>query len=209
MSKNLNVVSRDRSTRSHLRELRHNGWIPGVIYGKSVDGVTIQVNKAEFLAFLRKESRHSLVNLSIDGNDRFNAMIHELQVDPLDRQVLHVDFHQIKKGEKVNTALPIHLIGTPTGVDEGGVLEQQLGELEIRALPEALPPAIEASIADLKIGEQLRVRDLRLPEGIELRTSEDELIASIVLPKLDPVEQEETPEHPEMVEMTGEDKDEE
>lgn len=209
MSKNLSVTTRDRSTRSHLRELRQNGWIPGVIYGKEMPGLNIQVNKAALFSFLRKESRHSLVSLSIDGREHVNAMIHDLQVDPLDRQVMHIDFHQIKKGDKVNTAIPIQLVGTPVGVQEGGVLQQQLVELEIRALPEKLPPHIEVSVEQLSIGDQLRVTDLQLPAGIELRTAEDELIASVVVPKLDPVETEQEPEPPAMVEMTGEDRAEE
>ncbi len=205
MSKNLNVLTRERSTRSYLRVLRQNGWIPGVVYGKDLNGLNIQVNKSDFLAFMRKESRHSLVNLSIDGKERLNAMIHDLQVDPMDRQVLHVDFHQFKKGDKVNTAIPLQLLGTPVGVQDGGVLQQQLNELEVRALPDRLPPAIEVETQHLNIGDQIRVHELTLPEGIELRTAEDELVVSVIMPKLDPVESEAEPEPPAMVETTGDD----
>lgn len=203
MVKNLQVQSRELSTRSHIRGLRQNGWIPAVVYGKEQEGLSVQVNRGELLAFLRKESRHSLINLTIDGKEHLNAMIQELQVDPLDQQVLHVDFHQIKKGKKISTALPIQLIGTPAGVKEGGVLQQVLNEVAIRVLPEQLPSAIEVSVEHLGIGDQLRVSELSLPEGVELQTAEDEMIASVLPPKLDPVEQEETADHPAMVEMTG------
>lgn len=203
MATNLQAVTRELSTRSYIKGLRQKGWVPGVVYGRELDGVSIQVSRGDLQAFIRREGRHSLLNLTIDQNEKVNAMIQELQVDPLDQQVLHVDFQQITKGEKINTVLPIQLIGTPAGVKEGGILQQVLTEVAIRVLPEEIPASLEVSVDHLAIGDQIRVGDLSLPEGVELQTDEDEMIASVLPPKLDPVEEEETPDHPEMVETTG------
>lgn len=203
MSENLHVQTRVRGPQSSLRQIRHNGWIPGVIYGKNMDGVPIRIHKGELYAWIRKEGRHGLVHLVVDDDAHVDAMIHDLQVDPLDRQVVHIDFHRVQKGQKVNATIPIHLLDTPVGVADGGVLQQQLQEVEVRAIAEALPHALEVSIATLHIGEQLRVSDLTVPEGVEWKTSLDEIIASVTVAKLDPVEAEDAAPAPEMVEMTS------
>lgn len=205
MSKSLQVQSRSTSTRSDLKKLRNNGWVPGVLYGRNFDSMPIQVNRAELASWLRKQSRHAIFNVTIDGREQIDALIHDLQIDPLDRQVLHIDLQQIQKGQPINATIPIQFVGQSVGIKEGGILQQQLTEIEVRALPEHLPTTLWVSIEHLGIGDQLRVRDLLLPENVELRSDGDDIVVSIVRPKLDPVEVEETLTHPAMVEVTSDD----
>lgn len=203
MAKVLQAQKRELSTRSHIKGLRKDGWVPAVVYGKEKDSVNVQVSRGELLAFIRSEGRHAIIPLTIDGKEKVNAIIQELQVNPLDQQVLHVDFQQVVKGEKINTSVPIQLLGTPAGVKEGGVLQQVLNEVAIRVLPEKLPSALEVSVEHLGIGDQVRLSDLTLPESVELQAADDDMIASVLAPQLSPVDEEETAEGPAMVETTG------
>jgi large subunit ribosomal protein L25 len=203
MVETINIHYRNDLSHSHLRNLRNKGFIPGVVYGKKVGSIPIEVDKGELTNYMRKHGKHAFLQLRLDDGKVMFSMIHQMQTDPIAREIIHVDFHQINKGEMVNTVLPIVLQGTPAGVKEGGVMQQQLEELHVRCLPEQLVP-IEVDVSQLMIGDSIRVSDISIPEGIEIKNDPEDVIVSVTLSQMEPLDhatKDEEAKTPEMVEQ--------
>jgi large subunit ribosomal protein L25 len=96
---------------------------------------------------------------------------------------VHVDFVRVRADQAVSAEVPIHLTGLAAGVDEGGLLEQQLFSLRVEAKPADIPNAIEHDVSPLAIGGQVHVRDLALPPGVEVLHEVDELVAAVAAPR--------------------------
>lgn len=206
MSQILKADIREDLTRSATRSLRKQGRVPGVLYGKGISNRTIHLDESQMWQTIRNKGLNHVFQLQVDGK-QYDVMVYELQQDPLKGFLLHVDFKKVSMNEKVETTVPVHLNGEAPGVKEGGVVQQQLRELEIRCLPGDIPESIEADISTLNIGDSLTVADLQVPADIDLQHEKDEVIVSILAPRLDPVERTEDREEPEVIEK-GKEKDE-
>jgi large subunit ribosomal protein L25 len=116
-------------------------------------------------------SENILLELEIvDGDNKRSslAMIQEVQHHPIQRQILHVDFHAVSATEKITAEVPIETIGEPIGVKtNGGLLEHNLRDLEVECLPGDLPDRIEVDVTNLDINQSIHVKDLKLPPGVE------------------------------------------
>lgn len=189
MSYQLSVERRESRPRSTLSELRRQGRVPGVVYGKDVDNELVHLNGPEFLRFLQQEGTSSVIQLSFpDGKSR-QVMIREIQQDRIKDRIVHVDFKEVKMNEPVDTAVPVELKGEAPGVKEGGILQQQLRTIDIRCLPDRIPDQLEVDISELGIGESIQTNQLNLPSGVEL-LAEMEVIASVLPPQMEQEEQE-------------------
>lgn len=191
MSYQLSVERRESRPRSILSELRRQGRVPGVVYGKGLDTELVHVNGPEFLRFLQQEGTSSVIELSFpDGKSR-QVMIREVQQDRIKDRIVHVDFKEVNMNEPVDTAVPVELQGEAVGVKEGGILQQQLRSVDIRCLPNRIPDQVKVDISGLEIGESIQTSQLNLPSGVEL-LSELEVIASVLPPQMEQEEQETT-----------------
>jgi large subunit ribosomal protein L25 len=128
----------------------------------------------------------TLIELSVDGK-KTKALIREIQRHPVRPDIIHVDFYEIHADEKVKLKVPVHLVGTPDGVrNGGGVLDQVTREVEIEVLPEHIPDRVELDVGALIIGQALHVRDLTIPHAVIL-TLADLTIATVVPPRAEEV----------------------
>ena len=168
--------------KSVARKLRREGWVPAVYYGPGEPSTPIAVEEKELSRVLHAvHGRGVVLQLQVDGATK-SAIIKEIQREPLYGRVIHVDFQVLKAGEKVEVTVPIVLTGTPEGVKKGGVLEQVLRELDIRVLPDRIPPEIQVDVSGLDLGDSVHVRDLKL-EGVEILTPGEETIATVLVPR--------------------------
>lgn len=187
-----------------VKKLRREGLIPANVYGKALSSVAIQVKDVDFKAIYKEVGETGLVDLMVDG-DKKPVLIKNLQMNYKTDSPLHVDFYQVNLKEKVKTYVPVELVGEPKAVTEKvGVLLTPFDEIEIEALPEAIPDKIEANIEHLaEVGDQFTVADLKAPEGVAI--IED---ATTVLAQIGELAQEEPEEAPEgeatMPEVIGE-----
>jgi large subunit ribosomal protein L25 len=132
------------------------------------------------------EPESTLIELSVDGKTS-RTLIREIQRHPVRPDIIHVDFYEIRGGEKITLRVPVHLVGTPDGVrNAGGVLDQVTREVEIEVLPENIPDRVELDVTALKIGDSLHVRDLSIPNAAIL-TGADLTIAVVVPPRAEEV----------------------
>ncbi|MBO8172677.1 MAG: 50S ribosomal protein L25/general stress protein Ctc [Bacillaceae bacterium] len=199
MSRVLQAENRNEMTRAATRSLRKKGRVPAILYGEGIESQPIHVDGMALWQMVRDEGLNHVIRLKMDG-DVHHVMVYELQREPIKGELLHIDFKKILMDEPVETSLPIKLTGEPEGVKAGGVMQSQLRELEVRCLPDRIPEELEADVSSMQIGDSLTVGDLTVPDGVEVLHEEDEVIVSLLPPRLDPIDKaEEDPGEPELV----------
>jgi large subunit ribosomal protein L25 len=177
------------------RKLRAAGRIPAVLYGRGKESrsLTLDPHALERLLRASDAGMNTLIDLRVAGPEAKGqvVLVKELQRDPVRGVPLHADLYQVDLETSIDVSVPIHLVGQPRGVElHDGILDHSLRELEIACLPRAIPESFEVDVSELEIGDTLHVRDLALPEGVELRSDADLSVASVVAAR---VVEEETP----------------
>jgi large subunit ribosomal protein L25 len=169
-------TGREPGTRSSKR-LRREGKIPGVVYGHGADPVAIAVDARELRHALNTEAGvNALLNLSIDGANQL-TMARVLQRHPVKNTVTHVDFQVVRRDEVMSADVAFTIVGEPKAVhDQDGVVDQAMFSLTINATPSAIPQHIEVDISGMKIGDAIRVGDLKLPSGVTTDVDPEEAI---------------------------------
>ena len=164
--------------------LRRLGKVPAVVYGLDTDTVSITVPARELQHILAGESgANTLITLDVDG-DSVLTLARQIHRHPTRGELVHVDFIRISRDIAVSAEIPVHLLGEPTGVRDGGLLEQLLFNLTVEAMPGNIPVSIEIDVTALAIGDQLRVEDIPLPEGVVTHAETDFVIAQVAAPRL-------------------------
>jgi large subunit ribosomal protein L25 len=170
-----------------VRRLRAGGVVPGVVYGRGMEPLSIVVNRRELVRLLHSKSgEHALVRLKLDGAASWEkpVLVQAVQHHPVDGHVLHVDFHAVALTDRLKIKVPVVLRGEPVGVkQEGGILEHFLREIEIECLPTEIPSGVEFDVSALTIGQTVHVRDLTPPPNTKITTDPDGAIASVQKPK--------------------------
>ena len=185
MTATLSAASR-KILGKQVKTLRRAGSVPAVIYGHGSESKVIAVDAISFDKVYRQAGESTLLDLSVDGAAPVKVLIQEVQYHPLSRAVRHVDFHQVRMDEKLEVDIPLKYVGEAPAVKElGGILVRAVGELKVKCLPSALVHEIEVDISPLKQFEEvLTVKDIKLPEGIEvLSPSMEEVIVTVTPPR--------------------------
>ena len=165
------------------RKLRAAGEVPGVIYGHGREPQSLSINAREFNRLAERiRITSTVIELALDGKVA-KTLIRELQRNPLDRAVLHVDFQELVAGEKVNVSVPLRFTGSAKGVKEGGILEEVMHQISIRVDPANIPDHIDVDVTELTIGHGLHVSDVKLPEGVEVLDNPTNSVVTVVAPK--------------------------
>ncbi|MDP4791236.1 MAG: 50S ribosomal protein L25 [Verrucomicrobiales bacterium] len=178
----LQAEKRDVKGTTASKRLRRTGVVPAVIYGSNQREYTIQLDSKSFFDLARKQASHNfLVNIEIAGaNEKTKlAIVQDIQRDPLNGSLIHVDFRAVSESDTIHAAVPIELRGEPVGVKTGGLLEQLVHEIEVSCSPSNLPDAIVNDVESLKIGQSLKVSQLNLPEGVTVKLDGEVLVALI------------------------------
>ncbi len=189
MAQNVTVSAERRLTKGKgaAREMRRNGKLPAVIYGRGREPESLAISHLAFekeIIALHGDIKSTLFNVDIEGT-KVTALIRELQRHPSRLNILHVDFYEIHAGEKITLAVPIHLVGAPEGVrTAGGVLDQILREIQILVLPKDIPEHVDVDTTELGVGHSLHVRDISIPEAIVL-ADPDKTICTVVPPRVE------------------------
>jgi large subunit ribosomal protein L25 len=183
----VSVELRTESGKGSARRARAAGKAPGILYGRKEAPIALTVDPRMLSKSLDKERRRNTVfNLAIGdggGAQDILAMIKDVQIDPLSREVVHIDFLRVSLEDEVRVSVPLALVGTPAGVKDGGNLHHTMHALPVAAKPNAIPNKLEIDVSALKIGEALHASDLKLPEGVRVLLGPKEALASVVAPK--------------------------
>jgi large subunit ribosomal protein L25 len=177
--------ARDAIGKGVARRLRTAGRIPAVVYGRGVASKSISIDPSALLRLLQSSGAgiNTLVELRLDGAAR-TVLVKELQRDPVRGRPLHADFYLVELDKTVEVSVPIRLVGKAQGVEFGGILDHPLREIELECLPRAIPESVEVDVSALGVGDSIHVRDLVLPEGVQVRTDADQAVASVIAPSV-------------------------
>lgn len=183
-SEQLSASARDIGGKGVARKLRSEGRIPAVVYGHGREPQPLSINSRELDRLLDHiAAEATVIDLDIDGKPA-RTLIREIQRHPFKRQILHVDFQELVAGEKISVRLPIILVGVPDGVRlDGGILDQTMRELEVEVDPSNIPNHVDIDVTKLTIGSSIHVRDITLPEGVEVLDDGDASVCVVSAPR--------------------------
>ena len=187
------------------RALRREGLFPAVVYGRRTETIPLCLKINEFDQLLKKHNIYQAVlKLSIENGKATEktVMVKELQVHPVTRNFLHVDFYEIDMARKIRVNVPVVTTGTAIGVERGGILQIIRRELEVLCLPGQIPETFEIDISDLDVGDAVHVEEIPLSGDIEIPHDVDFTVVTVTSPKLEVEEEEE--EEEEAAEEAGE-----
>jgi large subunit ribosomal protein L25 len=171
--------------------------VPAVVYGGGRDTVPIQVDRRILLELLKQAgSENAVFLLELDGGSKKrHCMVRDMEVDPLTRQIVHVDFLRIDMTQKVRVMVQVETVGVPIGVkNEGGILDQVTREVEVECLPSDIPRLLELDVSELAIGQHLEAGVLVMPEGVELIEDPTKTLVNVAAPRMPEEEEEEEAE---------------
>ena len=184
MAMTLQATKREEFKRSSLRKLRENGKFPAVVYGNNKPTSPIYVDEGEFLKAMKESGRNGVLALDL-GGQKESVMLGEYQQDSIKGHMIHADFLAVNMSEELEVDVRIDLVGEAAGVKEGGVIQQSLHEVTVSAKPNEIPASIEYDISNLQIGDTIIVADLNQDGDYTITQDEDEVIASILAPRVE------------------------
>jgi large subunit ribosomal protein L25 len=157
------------------RRLRRTGVLPGVIYGHKEAIVPVTLPKKELTNALDHGAH--VFDLSLDGKSE-KVLVKEVQYDHLGKEIIHVDFARVSLDERVEVTVSIELKGDAAGEKDGGVTQQIMNEIEVECLVTEIPDSIVVDVTELKLDDEIRVKDLKLPPGVKPLADEDQMVVS-------------------------------
>ncbi len=175
----LKVEKREVSGTGASKRLRRTGVVPGVVYGSGKEGSLVQLDAKTFSDLARQHSANFLVNIEVGGDKPKLAIVQDVQRNPLNGSLIHIDFRAVSESDTIHAVVPIELHGEPTGVKSGGLLEQLVHEIEITCRPSDLPETIVNDVESLDLGATLKVSDLNLPKGVSVKMDGEVLVAIV------------------------------
>ena len=185
MEANLKATLRESIGSGESRRLRNEGFLPAVIYGLGMDPVSIALNAREFTNALKTDAGSNVIlNLEV-GKSKYTTLAREIQRHPYKNEFLHIDLIQIDLTQNVEANVQVNFLGTPIGVkDEGGLVQTINSTITVSTLPSTIPASLDLDISELNVGENATVLDVKLPEGVELATEDDDsILVTITLPR--------------------------
>lgn len=180
----LEVEKREETGKSAARRLRKNGKTPGVVYGRGMKGaIPLSFNIAELRDLIKKSGKGTNLVIkfrskSSELNDR-TVLLKDYAIDPVSKVVQHVDFLEVSLATRTRVKVHVELLGKPIGVTMGGILDHVTRELEIECLPTEIPDKITVDVSELKIGQAVHVKDIKLSGNIKILTDPDTTIAAV------------------------------
>ena len=180
----LSAEMRNDRGKGVARKLRAAGRVPGVIYGHGREPQSLSLVARDLEKLLSHIAAGSTVIDLTLGKATTKTLIREIQRHPFKKQILHIDFMELVAGEKVIVDIPLVFVGVPEGVRlSGALLEQIVHSIEVNVDPSSIPNHIDVDVTNLAMGHSLHVRDLVLPEGLEVLTDEDTTICAVIAPR--------------------------
>jgi large subunit ribosomal protein L25 len=205
----LEVSRRERSGKEYAKKLRRAGKIPAIVYGAHREAVPIEVDRKSVSDLVHRGEHgiRSIFLLKMAGTDQQrHAMIKDVQIDPISRTMIHIDFVRVVMDELVRVTIPIHVKGLAAGVkSSGGIIDFQLRDLHIECLPGQIPDSVDIDVTALEVHQFLRISDLSLPAEVKVLDDPERVVVGVTLPRAEvvaepvAVEGVEAPAEPELI----------
>ena len=176
----LNVSVREGKGTSFARKLRLENKVPAVLYHSGLEGTSLSIEKNELYKALK--TGQFIFEINIGDKDQF-VLLKEVQYHPVTDEIIHVDFQQVKEDQKISLEVPLRTEGEASGVKLGGILVQLVNVVTINCKPSNVPEALTVDVTELEMNSTLLVKDIELPDDVEMVTAEDIAAVSVQEPK--------------------------
>lgn len=179
------LIAIKRSKTDNLGDIRKNGMIPAVVYGARVENTLVSVPSIAFAKIFSIAGETSTIVLELQDekgeSKKIDVLIHDLQKDPIKDKVIHIDFLAIDMNKPIEVSVPLEFIGLAQAEKDGlGTLVKVIYEVEVKALPRDIPHKIEIDVTPIAtLEDQIKVKDIPLPQGVSLITDEEEVVALV------------------------------
>ena len=200
-------IRKERGT-SASRRIRLQNKIPAVVYSSGVETTPLSVDKISLNKALR--TGQMIFEVNVEDKDQF-VLVKEIQYHPVTDEIIHIDFQKVKEDEKISLEVAVRSSGEAQGVKLGGLLVQMLNSVTIKCRPAEIPEFLEIDVTDMAMNTNLFVKDITLPEDVEMLTADDIAVVSIQEPKeekeeeaVEEAESDDTDEKPEDDEQSSE-----
>lgn len=183
MAYTIKAKNRTSIGKGRVRKLRRNGRMPAVMYGHGDPSLLLEVSSHEFAMLVREIRGHSpIVDVIVEDQPATRCVIKTIQRNPIDDAFLHVDFQKVHPHEKITMNVPVIVRGSAEGVRQGGMLEQILREVPIRATIDRIPEHFEIDVTSLGIGHSIHISDIKL-DGVDFELPPDAPVVTIITPR--------------------------
>ena len=176
----MNTLKAEKRTMdAKAKKLRREGYVTGNVFGKEIEGsIPIKITRREVEKLLKTNNKGSQIMLKIDDQS-YDALIKEIQFNPLKGQVDEIDFQALVSNEKVHSVAEVILVNHDKVAE--GVLQQHLEEISFRALPSALVDKVMVDVGEMKIGDVIKVKDLDIArdKDVDLKTDPEAIVVSL------------------------------
>ncbi len=174
----LNAKIRDNNKSNAAKKSRIKGYVPGIIYGKDFNSIMFEVENLELNSFINKNGEHGTIGINVEGKD-INTLIKEVQRDPVNMNIIHLDLEALEANMKVTTEVPIHFSGENKIKSQGGIIQKEKTNIKVECNADAIPKYVEIDLSVLNRGETFRVGDIELAKEISIIDDMRSVIASI------------------------------
>jgi large subunit ribosomal protein L25 len=161
------------------RRLLRAGKVPAVVYGHKIAPTHVVIDAHLFEMSLSKLTESTLITLKIDNGEEKEVLVKNFQEDLLYDVIKHVDFYEVKRGEKLRTSVSVVVEGNPVGCRQGGILDIIVHEIEVECLPKDLPSELRVDVSAIELNGHITVADIAVGEGVEILTPLTETVASV------------------------------
>jgi large subunit ribosomal protein L25 len=188
----LNAIKREKRTAHEARKERRNGKVPGILYGKNISNLLFEIGELELTKELESTGEHGIVNINIGGTDH-RALIKEIQKDPVNRKLMHIDLEELSNDTVVVTDVPIHFIGEDKVARNGAILQKERNKVKVQCSGGNIPKSINVDVSGLGFGHSFKIADIEYSNEIAFVEDRNTVIATITGGNTD-VLNKETPE---------------
>lgn len=182
-----------------VNALRREGILPAVVYGHNIESIPVSLDMREANRSLEKLSPSALVIVDIDGEQHY-TLVRDKQRNPVKGSIIHIDFQAVSLTEKVRADVNVNIVGEAPAIENFlGILVPSLEQLSIECLPKDLPNKIDVDVSNLEeIGDSLLVKDLEVPEGVEVLSDPEDVVVVIIAQAAEEIEEVEVEEEEEL-----------
>lgn len=174
----IEAKKREETGKKFSKQLRAAGRIPAVMYNEKGEAVSLDVGSAEFNKVWRSITATTLVTLKVDGQS-YDAFIRDTEYDIKTDAVLHADFFVVSNTKPVTRKFKVQYVGTAAGVLKGGFMVKHVPEVVVKCLPKDLPARLTVDVSGVNIGDNLRVKDLKLGENVTVLTDGEASLVTV------------------------------
>ncbi len=191
----ISASKRNEFGKGPMRRLRQSGKTPLVLYGTGVDTLSLTVEtKIMVKELLAIQRRNAVLTVNVEDGENYNVLIREIQVDPVDDTLLHLDFQTIDLDQAGEFTVPVSFKGTSRGVELGGFLHIVSGSVQLKGKPLDIPDAVEVEVTEMITGDSIPCEAIQLPESVTMITPGDKICVEVTVMSAAPVESEEPEE---------------